>query len=190
MPRTFDPAGMKRLMSAERRRETPPEKILAEIGVAAGQTVVDIGAGPGFFALPAARLVGPGGRVVGIDVSPVMIKALKGNARRAGLKNVRTILVGETPVKLPAGANVYLMANVLHDMEDKVAYLRLVRRGMTSPSRLAIVDFLRKPTVHGPPLGERIPLARIGSLLADAGFAVERSFRAGRDHYAVIARKA
>jgi hypothetical protein len=104
-------------------------------------------------------------------------QGLKENARKAGLRNVRAVLAEEAPAELPAGANVYFLANTLHEIEDKIGYLRLVRRGMTSLSRLAVVDFLRKPTKRGPPLGERIPLTRIAGLLEDAGFVVERCFR-------------
>jgi ubiquinone/menaquinone biosynthesis C-methylase UbiE len=189
MLQKFDPARMKRLMSADRRRELRPEKILAEIGVSAGQTFVDIGSGPGFFALPAARLVGPQGRVVGFDISPVMVKALKDNALRAGLKNIRVIRAGETAADLPAGADVYFMANTFHELEEKVGYLRLIRRRMSARSRLAIIDFLKKPTKRGPPLRERVPLSKISDILVQTGLSVERVFRPSADEYGVIARK-
>ena len=59
MPRKSAAARSKRLMSAERRQEIPPERVLETIGLRPGQVFIDIGAGPGFFALPAAAAVGP-----------------------------------------------------------------------------------------------------------------------------------
>ena len=48
----------------ERRTWQNPEEILTAIGLKAGQTLIDIGCGEGFFTLPAARIVGPNGRGV------------------------------------------------------------------------------------------------------------------------------
>ncbi len=103
MPHKFDPARLARLMSDERRRELPPDRILLRAGLGAGQTLVDIGCGPGFFVLPAARIVGPRGRVIGLDTSPVMVAELRKNARAAGLANVRVARIAESsPKSLPA----------------------------------------------------------------------------------------
>jgi tRNA A58 N-methylase Trm61 len=48
-------------------------------------TVFEPGPGMGFFTLELARLVGPTGRVIAVDVQPKMIEALQRRARRAGL---------------------------------------------------------------------------------------------------------
>ncbi len=44
-----------------------PTRILRAVGVAPGQVVLDVGCGPGFFAIPAAKLVGPRGKVLALD---------------------------------------------------------------------------------------------------------------------------
>ena len=61
-----------------------PEKILSPY-VKPGMKVLDIGPGMGFFTLEMAKLAGPEGRVVAIDLQPKMIRALERRARRAGL---------------------------------------------------------------------------------------------------------
>jgi SAM-dependent methyltransferase len=61
-----------------------PAKLLAPY-VREGMTVLEPGPGMGFFTLELARLVGPTGRVVAVDVQPKMIAALKRRAARAGL---------------------------------------------------------------------------------------------------------
>lgn len=50
-----------------------------------GMTVLEPGPGMGFFTLELARLVGPKGRVVAVDVQPKMLDALTRRAKRAGL---------------------------------------------------------------------------------------------------------
>jgi ubiquinone/menaquinone biosynthesis C-methylase UbiE len=61
-----------------------PEKILSPF-VAPGMTVLDLGPGMGFFTLPLAKLVGPNGLVLAVDLEPRMLEALKRRADKAGL---------------------------------------------------------------------------------------------------------
>jgi ubiquinone/menaquinone biosynthesis C-methylase UbiE len=188
MSHQYELARFKRLMSAERRKELPPKLILSEIGLRPGQVFVDIGAGPGFFALPAAAIVGPGGRVIGLDVSPFMVDELRKNAARKKAVNIRARKIPEAGVNFPAGADFYFLANVFHEIDDRTAYLRRIRGRMTDRSRLVIIDFLKKKTKHGPPLRDRVPLRTLRSLLGVSGLAVERVFRPNNEEYGVIAR--
>ena len=61
-----------------------PKKLLAPY-VCAGMTVLEPGPGMGFFTLPLARMVGPGGRVVAVDLQPKMLTELKRRAGKSGL---------------------------------------------------------------------------------------------------------
>ncbi|MBN1938092.1 MAG: class I SAM-dependent methyltransferase [Candidatus Aminicenantes bacterium] len=190
MPHTFDAARFKRLMSAERRQELPPRPILEKIGLHPGQVFVDIGAGPGFFAIPAAEIVGPRGRVFGLDIAPVMAEELRKNAARKRAANIRVGIIPKTAAKLPPGADFYFLANVFHEVDDRKAYLRNIRRHMSASSRLVIIDYLKKKTKRGPRLSHRVPLKALRALLVETGFVVERIFRPNEMEYAVIARPA
>jgi ubiquinone/menaquinone biosynthesis C-methylase UbiE len=189
MPHKFDAARLACLMSPERRQELPPDEVLRQTGLSLGQTLVDIGAGPGFFSLPAARLVGPKGRVIGLDVSPVMLAALRKNARAAKLANIRAVRIAENAPALPPAAAVYLIVNTFHEFDDPAAYLAALRRAMTAESRLVIVDFFKKKTASGPPIADRIPLSRMRDLLRSAGFEIIRTFRANENEYGIVSRK-
>ena len=72
------------LASPLRRFAQDPAKLLAPY-VREGMTVLEPGPGMGFFTLDLARLVGPSGRVVAVDIEPRMISRLKRRAARAGL---------------------------------------------------------------------------------------------------------
>ncbi len=61
-----------------------PRKLLAPY-VKGGMTVLEPGPGMGFFTLELARMVGPSGRVVAVDVQPRMLEGLKRRASKAGL---------------------------------------------------------------------------------------------------------
>ena len=60
----------------ERRQWQDPEKILPSLGVAPGMVFIDVGCGDGYFALPAARRVGPQGKVYAVDSDAGAIQRL------------------------------------------------------------------------------------------------------------------
>ncbi len=64
-----------------------PVKLL-EPFVRQGMTVLEPGPGMGFFTLPLARMVGPSGRVVAVDIQSQMLTSLKRRAQKAGLSNL------------------------------------------------------------------------------------------------------
>ena len=72
------------LASPLRRLFLDPVQFLSPY-VRAGMTVLEPGPGMGFFTLELARLVGPAGRVVAVDIQPKMLASLKCRLRRAGL---------------------------------------------------------------------------------------------------------
>lgn len=67
---------------------------LAFAGIKEGDTVVDIGSGAGLDAILAAKAVGVSGIVIGVDMTPEMIRQAEENVRQAGLQNV-TFIFGE-----------------------------------------------------------------------------------------------
>ncbi len=72
------------LVNPLRRLVQDPEKILPPY-VKRGMTALDIGCGMGYFSLPLARMVGPTGRVICVDVQKKMLQGLQRKARRSGL---------------------------------------------------------------------------------------------------------
>jgi 2-polyprenyl-3-methyl-5-hydroxy-6-metoxy-1,4-benzoquinol methylase len=72
------------LASPVRRLFQSPEKIL-EPHVAPGMTALDVGPAMGFFSIPLAKMVGPAGRVVCVDVQAAMLEKLKARAAKAGV---------------------------------------------------------------------------------------------------------
>lgn len=69
-----------------RRLVHDPERILASY-VKPGMVCADIGCGPGFFTLALARLAGPGGQVIAVDLQPRMLARMQENAARHNLSS-------------------------------------------------------------------------------------------------------
>ncbi|MCB9847891.1 MAG: methyltransferase domain-containing protein [Phycisphaeraceae bacterium] len=62
--------------------------IWREAGFGPGQTILDVGCGPGFASFDLAPLLEPEGRVIAIDESPRYIERLSAEAQRRGLPNI------------------------------------------------------------------------------------------------------
>ncbi|KAF5414241.1 MAG: putative arsenite methyltransferase [Candidatus Methanogaster sp.] len=69
-----------------------PEKLLAAAGLGPGQSVLEVGCGPGFFTIPAAKVVGEKGTVYAVDVHPAAITRVKKRIDSVGIRNVTPIL--------------------------------------------------------------------------------------------------
>ena len=67
-------------------------EFLEEAGLGPGMTMVDYGCGPGFVTLQAAKMVGPAGKVYGLDIHEGMVALARSRAAEAGLANVTTLL--------------------------------------------------------------------------------------------------
>jgi demethylmenaquinone methyltransferase/2-methoxy-6-polyprenyl-1,4-benzoquinol methylase len=77
-----------------------PSETLRGAGIRAGQRVLEVGCGTGFFTIPAGRLVGDGGHVYAIDLHPLAIEQVAEKVRDAGLINVTLIKADATEVGL------------------------------------------------------------------------------------------
>jgi SAM-dependent methyltransferase len=111
--------------------------------LAGGEKVVDIGSGGGIDSLVAARMVGPDGEVIGIDMTPEMLETARAAAAESGIDNVdfREAYMEEIPV--PDGwADVVISNGVLNLTPDKQKTLGEMFRVLRPGGRLQIGDIL------------------------------------------------
>jgi ubiquinone/menaquinone biosynthesis C-methylase UbiE len=173
MAHLFDPSDMSKLDSSERRRFLPPEEILRSFSLSDGEEMVDIGAGIGYFTIPASVIVGPEGRVIALDVAPEMVEELRRRISEAGLRNVEVSLIKGYGLGLkPGSADFALLSTMLHEVEDPCRMLTEVSRLLRDGGRIGIVEWrpANEAQGPGPSNSERIAPLSLMSLLEKTGF--------------------
>lgn len=112
-------------------------------GLAAGQTVVDLGAGAGNDAFIARRVVGASGRVIGVDMTQAMVTQARRNAEKLGYANVEFLLGELEHLPLPDGvADVALSNCVFNLVPDKARAFAEVRRILKPGGHFSISDIV------------------------------------------------
>ncbi len=113
-----------------------------------GERVVDVGSGAGIDSLIAAKMVGPAGQVIGVDMTPAMLDKARDAAVEAGLTNVEFRQGYAEALPVPDGwADVVISNGVLNLMPDKAAALGEMARVLKPTGRLQIGDILVQTAV-------------------------------------------
>jgi ubiquinone/menaquinone biosynthesis C-methylase UbiE len=184
----FNPAHLDRLVSPERAKLLPPETVIGYFGADKSAVFADIGAGPGFFTLPAARTTT--GPVYGVDIEPSMLEALQQRAEAAGQGNIHTVVGDAQAVPLEdAQADCTLCSCVLHEVADLSAALRELYRITKPGGRVVLVEWDKKDTGFGPPLADRLDREELKTAAKAAGFVSAQVHEPGEAHYALVCER-
>src|SRR5262249_37494005 len=150
-----------------------PAEVIRALNVKPGQVICDIGAGPGYFALPLARAVGEAGAVFAVDVEPKILSVLRDRIAQSKLRNVTPVLsLPEDPLIPPGACDLVLIVDTFHHFPDQTAYLRRLARSLRKGGRLANIDFHKRELPVGPPVEHKVSRDEFISKATAAGFTV------------------
>ncbi len=172
------------LASPLRRWMQNPEQILQPY-VHSGMTVFEPGPGMGFFTIPLARMVGPTGKVICVELQPKMIHSLqrrvikKGLADRVEIRNCEADSMNIAA--LPGKADFTLAFAVVHEFPDSARFFREVS-AVTKPGGKLL---LAEPSGH---VSEAQFAAELEQASA-AGFQLEERPRIPRSQAALLFRR-
>jgi len=162
-------------------------RLLGEAGLVEGMRVLDVGTGAGDVALIAAEIVGPGGRVVGLDQDPEILRTAFARAEAAGLDNV-SFVAGEVRDATPPGPFDAVVGRlVLMYLADPAGALRDLTDRLAPGGIVAFSDYNLNPgscrTSPPLPLWERawgwvVDTAARAGIPAEVGFGLRRAFLA------------
>ena len=99
-------------------------QVLEEAGIREGMRILDVGSGSGDVAFLAARMVGPGGRVIGTDRAVEAVTRGSGRVRAVGLENVEFLQGDPTEMKFDQPFDAVIGRLVLMYYPDPVAAVR------------------------------------------------------------------
>jgi ubiquinone/menaquinone biosynthesis C-methylase UbiE len=148
-----------------RRLLQNPYKILAPY-VRPGMTVLDVGSAMGYFSLPLAEMVGPGGKVVCVDIQPGMLAVLRRRATEAGVaQRIETHVSAENTIGLQghnATFDFALAFAVLHEVGDPANLLGEIHQLLKAGAQFLLTE----------PIGHvsRADFAHTVELAIQAGF--------------------
>jgi ubiquinone/menaquinone biosynthesis C-methylase UbiE len=164
-------------------------RLLRDAGIVEGMRVLDVGTGAGDVALLAAELVGPTGRVVGLDHDPQILRTAFARVQDAGLDTV-SFVAGDCRDATPAGPFDAIVGRlVLMYLADPAEAVATLAGQLTPGGVIAFQDFNLTPQScrTSPPIplwqwawGWVVDTAAKAGIPAEAGFGLRRTFlRAG-----------
>ena len=134
--------GAEWLIRNEREREERCSLMLANLGIKPGMTVCDMGCGNGFYALQLAKMVGPKGQVLGVDIQPEMLKFLRDRMEQKNINNITPILGSLHDPRLPKGqVDLVLLVDVYHEFSHPEQMLKSIRDSLKPTGVVALLEY-------------------------------------------------
>jgi SAM-dependent methyltransferase len=161
------------LEQPERAEWQRPDAVIAALSLAGNETVVDVGAGSGYFSFRLARAL-PRGMVVATDIQPEMVRHMHHKVMTEGLQNLRVVLGQADEPGIPPGADLVFVCDVLHHVPGQQAWLGKLAREMKAGARLALVEFKEGKLPQGPPENLKLPRSKLIELATNAGLVLDK----------------
>lgn len=186
--RRFDPTKMSKLDNPERRKALPPEELLKMIQIGDQDSVLDLGAGTGYFAIPAAQMTR--GTIYALDVEPQMLTFIEERVEEQGIRNINLVegVIEEIPLA-DESVNHVLASFVLHEVEPLSKGLEEIHRVLKKGGSCFCLEWEKKPMEQGPPLNHRIHSEEMEKAFKKTGFTIAKQSFPTDSHYVIIATK-
>ncbi|MCZ7400644.1 MAG: class I SAM-dependent methyltransferase [Candidatus Methanoperedens sp.] len=184
MVHKFDAKKAGILDDPERVKILDPDRILDKLKITENTVIADLGCGTGFFSIPAAKRVK---KVFALDIQQEMLEILRKKIKKEKITNIEVILSGESSIPLSdKSVDTLLMANVFHELEDKLSLLKEVNRVLKVNGRLMIIDWKKMEMDFGPPLQERLDEKEVIDTCYGNGFMLLERSNIGPYNYLLI----
>jgi SAM-dependent methyltransferase len=169
-----------------------PEFVLSQMGNLSGKSIIDIGAGSGYFL---RFFLKEKALATAADINDHFINYLEINFPKERFPNlmIKKVL-SDDPLMSEGEFDIAFMSNTYHHIDHRVRYLRKIHKGLKPNGIFVTLDYSPQPrdegSHHGPPLPMRISIKKVKEELKGAGFQELQVFQHEFPyHYLVIAKK-
>jgi len=165
-----------------------PLKNLKQLGIREDMIIADLGAGTGFYSIPAGSMV-PNGKVYAIEIIKDYVATIKNKAKEAHLHNVECFWgniekIGGTKIK-DGLVDIIIVSNILFQVDDINTFIQEIKRIMKNGGKILFVDWSEE-SILGPKKEKIISKEKTIELFGKRGISFERDIDAGEHHYGMI----
>jgi len=158
----FNPDKKHHLNTEKRKNEMPPKETLVKMSLKEGNNLLDIGAGIGYFSIPAAKIVGNKGSIFAVDTSQEMLNELEQRVKNLDINNIEIIKGEKYDSDIADNSVDYIfLSNVLHEVEDKNKLLSNYLKKLKPNGKIGIIEFKKKEIPKGPPYEHKISINKL-----------------------------
>jgi 2-polyprenyl-3-methyl-5-hydroxy-6-metoxy-1,4-benzoquinol methylase len=162
---------VKNFEDPERIKTQKPDEAISLLGDINGKTIMDIGAGTGYFAF---RMVNKGAKVIAADVDKRFQDFIvnKRDSLKIPTSNLETRLVPYDNCNLTKEeADIVIIVDTYHHIEDRIAYFKKVKQGIKPNGRLLVLEYKKmEMPIPSPPIEMKLTPDTIKEELQKAGF--------------------
>jgi ubiquinone/menaquinone biosynthesis C-methylase UbiE len=164
------------------------QRVMDLLGIQAGSSVADIGAGSGWFSVRAAARVGAKGVVYAEDINPEAVKYIDDRTQKEKLSNIKTVLGTPDDPKLPSDSiDAVLLLKVYHEVAHPKLVMTNLKASLRPGAKVGIIDRNGNGTNHG--LNSDV----VKREMSEAGFRLMSSYDFtkgdGQDYFLIFAVK-
>jgi 2-polyprenyl-3-methyl-5-hydroxy-6-metoxy-1,4-benzoquinol methylase len=157
--------------SPDRERWQKPDEVISLFGEIQGKTIMDLGAGSGYFTF---RLAKKGARVIAADVDDRYQDYIFEKLKKPEFSGIRDYIeprkIGYDNPGLKEGeADGLLIVDTYHHLRNRVSYLKLTLSGLKNNGKIIIVDY-KKGISFGPPENHKLDMKIVCQELEQVGF--------------------
>lgn len=177
------------LDSRQREQLIPPEALIRQMPIQKNHTLLDVGAGSGFFTIPMAESTA--GKVYAMDPDPRMLNVIEDKAKEKGLTNIEPIQDYLENLSLQNNSVDFVMASlILHEVSSLTKALTTIFEVLKTGGHLLCLEYEHDDLiVEGPPMSIRIGSEDLKNTLSLVGFELVKKTKISDAIYTVLAVK-
>ena len=181
-------------ISFENETVLDPKKVLQYCGVKPGMNLADLGCGPnGYFAIPMAKMIGPGSKVYAIDIIKASLESLESKADLIGLSNIITVWSNLEKVgaaNVPRGTiEMSFIVNTLNQSNQHREILIETASLLKPNGKIVIIDWDKNTGGGGPLEYQRVSKDNLKKLASELSLKPIKEFMASKYHFGLILDK-